>query len=222
MKKIFLIAVISVLATQILIAQGPNRAFGKFKKLKDHSEINCSDNCATLLIAYPKGTYINNVKAALCIDEKYAIATEKGSFIEVKIPAGKHKITLAQGVSDGVRHEMEECESQYENFVAFCSNYANVEKYKIHIASDNSELNINLYNLTFTNKMFVPQMDYLSYSRDFKAGANYYFTTFVIGKGVSLSCGPILQETTQEEFELITGGKKIKGESEALYYKLPE
>ena len=220
MKRISVFLVLLILLTLSSVAQGPNRTFGKFKKLKDASEISASADYATIMLAYEKGTYINSVKAAIGIDDKYAVASDKGCYIEVKIPAGKHKISLAQGINDGETiHKVKECECENEGFIALCSMFSDWENYQIILGNDVTNLEYNLTNVPYTNKIFAYQVNYLTYERDFEAGKTYYYKTIKLAKGLSLSCGPLVTETTKDDFETVINGKNIKEKGKAYFYK---
>lgn len=220
MKKIFTFFALLLGIVISANAQGPNRTFGKFKKIKKDTELTCTENCATIILAYEKGTYINSVKAAIGIDEKFAIAADKGTYIEFKINPGNHIVSLAQGVNDGGNiFKMKECSSDYENFTAIESMFTDVENYKIHFSKDISDLKFNLNDVPYTNKMFAHQINYLTYKKEFKAGETYYFKSIRIANGVSLACGPIVSETSKEDFDRIKSSKKIKGSGEYILYK---
>jgi len=148
----FLLTVI----TAVSFAQGPNRTFGKFRKVKDKTEFICSDNCATIILIYEKGTYINTVKAAIGIDDKYLIASEKKYYVEYKISAGMHKVSLPQGVNQGETiHKMEKCETEKTGFITLCSMFSNKDNYTILLGSDVINLEYNLTNVPYTNKIFA-------------------------------------------------------------------
>lgn len=211
------------MATSLVNAQGPNRTFGKFRKQKGKTELTCSDNCATIILIYEKGTYINTVKAAIGIDDTYALASDKGYYVEFKIPAGIHKISLPQGVNNGSEiYKVQECKCEDSLFIGLCSMYSDWDNYQIMLGKDISHLQYNLTNVPYTNKMFAYQINYLTYTREFKSGETYYFKTIKLSKGLSLSCGPLISETTQENFKIIVQGKNIKGKEEGIIYINPE
>ena len=202
-----------------MYSQGPNRTFGAFKKTKEIPELNCTDNCATIVLVYEKGTFINNVKAAIGIDDKYAIASEKSYYAEYKIPAGIHKIMLPQGVNQaGTIHVVIKCESTDSNFIALCSKYSNMDNYQINIGKDITELEFNKMNDPYTTKMFASQINYLTYKRMFKAGQTYYYKALKLPNGVSLSCGPLITETSEADFNNIINGSKIKDKGEICLF----
>ena len=212
-----------ILLASIVHAQGPNRTFGKFKKQKGETELSCTDNCATIILVYEKGTYINRVKAAIGIDDKYAIASDKGYYVELKIPTGIHKISLPQGVNEGgTIHKVEKGECDNSEFICLTSRYSNWENYQIKLNKDISNLMYNLTDVPYTNKMFAYQINYLTYERNFEAGKTYYFKTIKLAKGLSLSCGPLVTETTKDDFEAVIKGKNIKSKGDGIIYLNPE
>jgi hypothetical protein len=221
MSKKLTIALLSMACMLSTFAQGPNRTFGKFRKLKDAEELTATSNYATIMFAFEKGTYVNPIiKAAIGIDDKYAIALKTGDYIEVKLPAGKHKISLAQGVNDGsTMHKVAECECEIEGYRGLCSMFSNWGNYRIMLGKDITNLEYNLTKVPYTNKIFAYQINYLTYERNFEEGKTYYFKTIKLAKGLALSCGPLVTETTKDDFETIIKGKKIKGKSKAYFYK---
>lgn len=220
-KKYLSVILLLTIIVSASFAQGPNRTFGKFRKVKDKTEFICSDNCATIILIYEKGTYINTVKAAIGIDDKYSIASEKKYYVEYKISAGMHKISLPQGINQGETiHKMEKCETEKAGFIALCSMFSNRDNYTILLGSDITNLKYNLTNVPYTNKIFAYQINYLTYNRNFEVGKTYYYKSLKLPKNIgSLSCGPIITETTQEDFETIIKGKNIKGEGELFIHK---
>ena len=220
MKRIYIITILFIIVTLPSIAQGPNRTFGKFKKQKDASEISATDKYATIMLAYEKGTYINSVKAAIGIDDNYALASDKGYYVELKIPAGKHKISLAQGINDGPNmYKVKECECETEGYIALCSMYSDWENYQIMLGDDVTNLEYNLTNVPYTNQIFANQINYLTCERNFEEGKTYYFKTIKLAKGLSLSCGPLVTETTKDDFEEVINGKNIKEKGNLYFYK---
>jgi hypothetical protein len=223
MKKNLGTLITLILLTSIIHAQGPNRTFGKFKKQKGETELSCTTNCATIILVYEKGTYINTVKAALGIDDTYAIASDKAYYVELKIPAGKHKISLPQGINDGATiHKVEKGDCENSEFICLNSMYSDWENYQIMLGKDIFNLEYNLTNVSYTNKIFARQINCLTYERNFEAGKTYYFKTIKLAKGLSLSCGPLITETTKDDFEAIINGKNIKKKGEAIIYMNPE
>jgi hypothetical protein len=223
MKKSYSIVAGVILSLSIINAQGPNRTFGLFKKAKNSTELSCSENCATLVLIYEKGTFINSVKAAVGIDDTYAVAADKGCYIEMKIPAGEHKISLPQGVNDGDNiQKVIECEPTDTSFVALCSMFSDWENYSIQLRNDIFDLKYNLTGVPYTNKIFAYQVNYLTYTRNFKPGQTYYYKTIKLAKGLSLSCGPLVTETSRSDFESIIQGKTIKEKGEPIVYINPE
>ena len=219
MKKITAISISLLILTLSATAQGPNRTFGKFKKLKDPSEITATTDYAIIMLAYEKGTFINSVKAAIGIDDKFAIASDKGYYIEVRIPSGSHKIILPQGINDGSTiFKVKECECENEDYLGLCSMYSDWENYQIKIGKDITNLEYNLTNVPYTNKIFAHQINYLTYKRDFESGKTYYFKTIKLAKGLSLSCGPLVTETTKDDFETVVEGKNIKEQGNIYFY----
>lgn len=201
------------------MGQGPNRTFGKFKKQKGELELVCSEDCATVVLIYEKGTYINNVKAAIGFDHKYAVASDKANYIVFSIKPGIHTVSLPHGVNGAKdSYTVEPCQSEFQGFQGLCSMFSDIENYTISLGEDVTELEYNLSDVPYTNKMFAAQINYLTYQRDFKAGQTYYYKTFKIGNGLSLACGPLITETTKEDFEKLIAGKTIKGEGEAFFY----
>jgi hypothetical protein len=225
MKQNFGIIVILFMFTSLTNAQGPNRTFGKFKKQKGETELTCSENCATIILVYEKGTYINGlIKAAIGIDDKYALASDIKHYVEINIPAGIHKISLPQGINQGeVIHKVRECELSDTAFLGLCSMFSNKENYTIRIGSDITDLEYNLSKDPYTTEMFAYEINYLTYKRNFKAGKTYYYKSMKLTNDInSLSCGPLISETTYEDFEAIIQGKGIKGKEEGIIYFNPE
>lgn len=223
LNKKIVASLLTVAISTALFAQGPNRTFGKFRKLneKNKTEYICAENCATIILIYEKGTYINSVKAAIAIDDRYSIASEKGYYIEYKIPTGIHKISLPQGVNQGKTiHKMQECDSPSSSFIRLSSMFSNKENYIIQLGADITDLKYNRTNVPYTNKIFAPQINYLTYGRNFETGKTYYYKSLKLPKKIgSLSCGPIITETTQEDFEAIIKSKNIKGKGELFIHK---
>lgn len=223
MKKNLGILLIFALIANIVNAQGPNRTFGKFKKQKGETELACSDNCATIIIVYEKGTYINSVKAAIGINDKFALASEKGYYVEFKIPAGIHKVSLPQGVNDGgTIHKVKQSECEDSEFICLVSMYSDWENYQIKLDNNITNLEFNLTDVPYTNKMFAHQINYLTYERNFESGKTYYYKTIKLAKGLALSCGPLVTETTKDDFETIIEGKNIKGKEDGIIFINPE
>jgi hypothetical protein len=220
MKRLTLFLAWTITISSITLSQGPNRTFGNFKKEKGNSEIICVDNCATIVLIYEKGTFINSVKAAIGIDDEYSLAVDKSYYAELKIAPGVHKIILPQGVNQGgTIHTVKECDAGEPGFTGLCSMYSNAENYTLKIGTDVTDLKYNLTDDPYTTRLFAGQINYLTYNRDFKAGETCYFKSLKLPGGLSLSCGPIVTETTQKDFEEIIKGKKIKGKGEAIIYK---
>ena len=67
--------------------------------------------------------------------------------------------------------------------------------------------------------MFAYQINYLTYKREFIQGQSYYFKALKLPKGMSLSCGPLITETSKDDFEVIIKGKNIKEKGEAYLFK---
>lgn len=223
MKRNLGILIVLILLSSLTNAQGPNRTFGKFKKQKGDTELNCSDNCATIILIYEKGTYINSVKAAIGINDKYALASDKGYYAEFKIPAGTHKISLPQGVNgEGNIYKVREIECGDTEFICLESMYSDWENYRIKLNKNITNLEYNLTEVPYTNKMFAYQINYLTYKQNFESGKIYYFKTIKLAKGLSLSCGPLVTETTKDDFETIIKGKNIKSKGEGIIYINPE
>lgn len=225
MKRNIEIIAILLMLTNLANAQGPNRTFGKFKKQNGGTELTCSGNCATIILIYEKGTYINGlIKAAIGIDDKYALASDIKYYVEINIPAGVHKISLPQGINQGeVTHEVQECELSDTAFIGLCSMFSNKGNYTIRIGSDITDLEYNLSNVPYTTEMFAYEINYLTYKRNFEAGKTYYYKSLKLPNDInSLSCGPLISETTQEDFETIIQGKNIKGKEKGIIYINPE
>jgi hypothetical protein len=84
---------------------------------------------------------------------------------------------------------------------------------------DSFDLEYKLSNVPYTNKIFAHQINYLTYKRNFKPNKTYYYKALRLPKGASLSCGPIITETTQKDFENILKGKNVKDKGELFLYK---
>ena len=217
--KLVILSSLCIILSLPTFAQGPNRTFGKFKKLKDPSEITADAGYATIMLAYEKGTYINTVKAAIGLDDKFAIATDKGCYIEIHIPAGEHKVMLAQGTDQGgTIHNLEKCDCENDDFICLCSMFSNMGNYQIALKNDITDLLYNLSAPPYTNAIFS-YVKYLTYSRNFKEGETYYYKTLRLDNGASLQCGPIVSETTKADFNNSINSKKIKEKGEPYFYE---
>jgi hypothetical protein len=112
----------TLITTSVSFGQGPNRTFGKFKKVKDKTQLLEPESYATIILIYEKGTFINNVKAAIGVDDQYAIASKKKCYVEYKISSGIHKISLPQGINQGKTiHKMQKYETNNPLFIGLQS-----------------------------------------------------------------------------------------------------
>lgn len=191
-----------------------SRTFCKYKKVKSEPRITCTDNCAKIVLIYEEGTFINAIQAAIGIDSQFCVASEKRYFVEYGITPGVHNIMLPQGVLD----------ANINNIILLCKDTMGFKKlcnadYEILLGGDVTDLKFNQLMYPCGSKMYMHQIYYLTYNRNFKAGEIYYYKAIKLPNGYSLACGPILIETTKEDFEKITTGEKIKGKSEVLVYE---
>ena len=225
MRKISMTFILLIAIASISLGQGPNRAFSKYRKAKKQN-LTCTENCAEIVIIFEKGTYVNPIiKGGIGIDDVYAVATEYGTYTRLKISAGKHKITIAQGVDSKNKHEMylgyNELTEKIDTNRFYCiySAFSNIDNYCISIGKESKNIIVNqekdylqIAALDFTN--------YTTFDRNFEAGEVYYFKS--IKTGVSFNCGPIFSETTEMDYQGIIEGKAVKKEIEPLIYIHPE
>ena len=115
---------------------------------------------------------------------------------------------------------MEKHKTEKIGFIALSSMFSNKDNYTILLGSDITNLEYNLTNVPYTNKIFACQINYLTYNRNFEAGKIYYYKSLKLPKNIgSLSCGPVITETTKKDFETILKGKNIKGKGKLFIYK---
>jgi hypothetical protein len=224
MKKVLIFLFVAFLCVSSF-SQGPNQTFCKFKKVNDASADLCSSECARFVLIYEKGTFMNAIPAALGIDSLYVLTSEKGRYTEYQIPAGTHEVTIPQGIQQGsayitimdtIRKE------EFPGFIILHTISSSIGDYELYLSSESRDINFNLLLQPCNTKMIPHKVYYITFTRLFESGKTYYFKTIKLPGGYSLACGPIITETTGEDFERIVAGETIKEKGDPVLYKRME
>jgi hypothetical protein len=225
MKRNLITFFIVFFVGSLLLAQGPNKAFSKFRKIKN-KEFTCTENCSEIVIIFEKGTFVNPIiKGGIGIDDKYALATAYGTYATIKIPAGKHSIIIAQGTEANSNEKMFMDESNLpeeldkNEFSSFCTKFSKFEDYCIAVSKLAENLVTNLKK-DYLQKILADRILYIQYELDLKANETYYFKA--LKTKASFECGPIFSQTSKADFEKIKEGKTLKKEEDPLIYIHPK